>query len=137
MFKIPCVKCEGKGIIPYYVSINGGECFDCGGSGHKEVTQEEYKAFIDNKNYRESNKENEERQIIDEYKRWFVNYPTTYFRYKDFDGTSKYEKHEIHGTRETGFYIQIGGRKFPVKAVFKRKPSSGIIYLSEWKFNFK
>ncbi|MCC9021796.1 hypothetical protein [Bacillus nakamurai] len=137
MFEIPCVKCEGKGIIPYYVSINGGECFDCGGSGNTEVTQEEYKVVTENKANRESDKESDERQIIDEYRRWFINHPTTYFRYRDFDGTRKYEKHEIHGTRATGFYIEIGGHKFPVRAVFKRTPASGNVYLSEWKFNLK
>ncbi|MGG1021125.1 hypothetical protein ABE151_17360 [Bacillus paralicheniformis] len=139
MYSVPCVKCEGKGIIPYYVSINGGECFDCGGSGQREVTQEEFKVYTENKAYRESReKERDEMQIIDEYRRWFVNHPKgTYFRYRDFDGTSKHEKHEIHGTRETGFYIEIDGHKFRVEPVFKRKPVARSIYLSRWKIVVK
>lgn len=28
-----CARCGGRGIIPAYAFINGGECFECGGSG--------------------------------------------------------------------------------------------------------
>lgn len=37
-----CGKCGGRGIISYYVQINGGECFDCGGSGIVQWEEKEY-----------------------------------------------------------------------------------------------
>lgn len=37
-----CGKCGGRGIIPYYIPINGGECFDCEGSGIAEWEEKEY-----------------------------------------------------------------------------------------------
>jgi len=47
----PCWKCNGKGIIPEYAGIYGGECFECGGSGHlhhiKKVYTPEYEAKLE------------------------------------------------------------------------------------------
>lgn len=37
-----CGKCGGTGIINMYIPINGGECFDCGGSGISEWDEKEY-----------------------------------------------------------------------------------------------
>lgn len=37
-----CGKCGGSGIIPYYIPVNGGECFDCHGSGIYEFESKEY-----------------------------------------------------------------------------------------------
>lgn len=37
-----CSKCSGTGIINCYIPVNGGECFDCGGSGIIEYTEKEY-----------------------------------------------------------------------------------------------
>lgn len=37
-----CGKCGGTGIINCYIPINGGECFDCGGSGIYEWNDKEY-----------------------------------------------------------------------------------------------
>ena len=37
-----CCKCQGTGIISYYIPINGGECFECGGSGIVEWEEKEY-----------------------------------------------------------------------------------------------
>lgn len=34
---INCRRCGGAGIIAAYKSVNGGECFDCGGSGKETV----------------------------------------------------------------------------------------------------
>ena len=30
-----CVKCLGRGVIPKYKTVNGGTCWDCGGTGEK------------------------------------------------------------------------------------------------------
>ena len=37
-----CGKCGGTGIIRIYVPINGGDCFDCGGSGIVTWNEKEY-----------------------------------------------------------------------------------------------
>lgn len=37
-----CPKCGGKGHIWYYDYIQGGVCFDCGGTGYKEHKWKEY-----------------------------------------------------------------------------------------------
>lgn len=37
-----CCKCGGTGIVRCYVHVNGGECFDCGGSGINEWEEKEY-----------------------------------------------------------------------------------------------
>lgn len=37
-----CMKCGGSGIIRMYIPINGGECFDCNGSGISEWDSKEY-----------------------------------------------------------------------------------------------
>lgn len=37
-----CMKCGGSGFISCYVPINGGECFDCWGSGIVEYETKEY-----------------------------------------------------------------------------------------------
>lgn len=37
-----CGKCGGRGIIDYYIPINGGDCFDCGGSGVISYTTKVY-----------------------------------------------------------------------------------------------
>lgn len=37
-----CGKCGGTGIIGCYIPVNGGECFDCNGSGITEWTEKEY-----------------------------------------------------------------------------------------------
>ncbi|WP_108490783.1 hypothetical protein [Bacillus velezensis] len=57
MFEIPCIKCGGKGVIPYYRHINGGECFDCSGSGIEEVSKEEYDAYLENEKFKKRVKE--------------------------------------------------------------------------------
>ncbi|AQS44122.1 hypothetical protein C7M22_03670 [Bacillus velezensis] len=57
MFEIPCKKCGGKGVIPYYRHINGGECFDCSGSGIEEVSKEEYDAYLENEKFKKRVKE--------------------------------------------------------------------------------
>lgn len=36
-----CAKCCGTGIIPQYVNLNGGECFECQGSGITEYDTKE------------------------------------------------------------------------------------------------
>lgn len=38
----PCSKCGGRGIISCFIPINGGECYDCGGSGIEEWNEKEY-----------------------------------------------------------------------------------------------
>lgn len=49
-----CPKCSGKGYIPYYDYVEGGVCFDCGGSGIRKQTlvvrTEEYQAKLDARN---------------------------------------------------------------------------------------
>lgn len=40
--KDACFKCGGTGIIRCYIPINGGECFDCNGSGIAEWEEKEY-----------------------------------------------------------------------------------------------
>lgn len=40
--KCTCGKCGGRGIISVYVPINGGDCFDCGGSGILTYEEKEY-----------------------------------------------------------------------------------------------
>ncbi|ATH91621.1 hypothetical protein [Bacillus glycinifermentans] len=52
MYNIPCKKCGGKGVIPYYRHINGGECFDCNGSGMQDVTKEEHDTYLENEKFR-------------------------------------------------------------------------------------
>lgn len=52
MFEIPCIKCGGKGVIPYYRHINGGECFDCNGSGMQDVSKEEHDAYLENEKFK-------------------------------------------------------------------------------------
>lgn len=37
-----CAKCGGTGMIDYYRPVNGGECFDCWGSGIIEYDTKEY-----------------------------------------------------------------------------------------------
>lgn len=32
-----CDRCNGKGVIPYYGYIDGGVCFECGGSGRSKA----------------------------------------------------------------------------------------------------
>lgn len=64
-----CQRCGGKGRISYYSFIEGGICFECGGSGvskeriEKEYTPE-YRAKLDAK--REAKKEAEKSQKIGE-----------------------------------------------------------------------
>lgn len=64
-----CQRCGGKGWISCYSFIDGGICFECGGSGvskeriEKEYTPE-YRAKLDAK--REAKKEAEKSQKIDE-----------------------------------------------------------------------
>lgn len=38
----PCGKCGGRGIIDCYIPINGGDCFDCGGTGVLTYEEKEY-----------------------------------------------------------------------------------------------
>ncbi|MCY9290949.1 hypothetical protein MOF05_21610 [Bacillus haynesii] len=52
MYNIPCKKCSGKGVIPYFRHVNGGECFDCCGSGVQEVTKEECNDYLENEKFR-------------------------------------------------------------------------------------
>lgn len=37
-----CLKCGGTGIVKCYIHVNGGECFDCNGSGITEWEEKEY-----------------------------------------------------------------------------------------------
>lgn len=37
-----CLKCGGTGIVRCYIHVNGGECFDCNGSGISEWDEKEY-----------------------------------------------------------------------------------------------
>lgn len=57
MFEIPCKKCGGKGVIPYYRHIDGGECFDCSGSGIEEVSKKEHDAYLENEKFKKRVKE--------------------------------------------------------------------------------
>lgn len=62
----PCWKCNGKGIIPEYAGIYGGECFECGGSGHlhrivKKYTPE-YAAKLEARRAKKAAKEAAERE---------------------------------------------------------------------------
>jgi RecJ-like exonuclease len=36
--KVPCAKCDGVGVIPFYRGIKGGVCFACGGNGYRLTT---------------------------------------------------------------------------------------------------
>lgn len=42
-----CNRCGGDGIIPYYNYIDGGVCFECGGSGVSEQGATEIKIYTD------------------------------------------------------------------------------------------
>ncbi|CAI6330935.1 hypothetical protein [Bacillus subtilis] len=57
MFEIPCKKCGGRGVIPYYRHINEGECFDCNGSGMQDVSKEEHDTYLENEKLRKQNEE--------------------------------------------------------------------------------
>lgn len=37
--EVPCDKCGGLGVIPSYIHVDGGVCFDCGGSGREADTR--------------------------------------------------------------------------------------------------
>lgn len=36
--EVPCDKCGGLGVIPSYIHVDGGVCYDCGGPGREEDT---------------------------------------------------------------------------------------------------
>lgn len=36
--EVPCDKCGGLGVLPQYIHVDGGVCYDCGGSGKEEDT---------------------------------------------------------------------------------------------------
>lgn len=46
MFRIPCSKCNGKGIIPHFSHVDEGLCFQCSGSMFQEVNEEEYQDYL-------------------------------------------------------------------------------------------
>lgn len=33
MYKVTCVKCDGKGVLPMYSHVENGICFSCQGNG--------------------------------------------------------------------------------------------------------
>lgn len=57
-----CGKCGGRGIIDYYIPINGGDCFDCGGSGILHWEEKEYTPEYEAK-LEERRKKREEKRI--------------------------------------------------------------------------
>ena len=40
--KETCWKCDGKGIIPFFMNVYNGECFACNGRGYHIITDKEY-----------------------------------------------------------------------------------------------
>ncbi|MCY8539409.1 hypothetical protein [Bacillus haynesii] len=97
MYNIPCKKCSGKGAIPYFRLVNGGECFDCNGSGVQEVSKEEYSTHLENEKFR--------KQV--EKKGAFVVYNKTadefeYF-YTENDVIKKYGSFYSFGRRYAGY----------------------------------
>lgn len=75
-----CGKCNGTGIIGYYIPINGGECFSCNGSGvhlnkWKEMTPE-YEARLNARRERKAQREEEERKEKwwEDHGDWFCDY---------------------------------------------------------------
>jgi hypothetical protein len=46
---VPCQRCGGTGIIPAYVSVNGGECFGCEGTGRQEAAVVSKRAAVNAK----------------------------------------------------------------------------------------
>lgn len=61
-----CGKCGGKGMIDYYIPVNGGVCFDCGGSGiigwdDKEYTPE-YEAKLEERRKKKEEKKRAEHE---------------------------------------------------------------------------
>lgn len=36
---VNCKRCNGNGVIESYRMLNGGTCFNCGGSGKEEVSE--------------------------------------------------------------------------------------------------
>lgn len=45
MYKIPCKKCAGHGVISSFAHVENGVCFQCYGSKFQEVSEIEYKDY--------------------------------------------------------------------------------------------
>lgn len=68
-----CGRCGGTGIIPYYGHVDGGVCFECGGSGVSTATEikiytNEYGAKL--KAQREAREEKKRQKMIEESGEW-------------------------------------------------------------------
>lgn len=68
-----CGRCGGTGIIPYYGHVDGGVCFECGGSGVSTATEikiytDEYGAKL--KAQREAREEKKRQKMIEESGEW-------------------------------------------------------------------
>ncbi|KAA6472234.1 hypothetical protein [Bacillus swezeyi] len=87
MYNIPCKKCSGKGVIPYFIHVNGGECFDCYGSGVQEVSKEEYNDYLENEKFRKQVEEKGRYEVYDS-----ENDTVEYFK-TGKDATKKYGDH--------------------------------------------
>lgn len=70
---VKCGKCNGTGIVACYIPVNGGDCFDCGGSGIRHVYETwkeytpEYEAKLNEKRLARLRAKSGERNI-----KWFV-----------------------------------------------------------------
>lgn len=114
-----CFKCGGTGIISYYIPINGGECFDCHGSGMTEWTEkeytEEYAAKLEARRIKKAEKK------LMEAKSHAEENNQKFFQEQEFTPEGK------------TFYIL--GKTFDIKDQLKSEGAKWDNYTSHWRMN--
>lgn len=114
-----CFKCGGTGIISCYIPVNGGECFDCHGSGISEWTEKEltpeYKAKLEARRKRRAEKK------LMEAKSHAAERNQEFFQNQGFNSEGK------------TFYIL--GKTFDIKDQLKAEGAKWDSYTSHWRMD--
>lgn len=114
-----CGKCGGTGIIPCYITINGGECFSCWGSGIVEYDTKEYTPEYEAKL--------EARRIARQAKKDEKAKAESVEKNKEF-----FEK---QGFDEEGRTWAVLGNTYSIKEELKEKGARWMQSIQKWTFN--
>ena len=114
-----CPRCNGTGIIPYYIRINGGDCFNCWGSGIVEYDTKEYTPEYEAKL--------EARRIARQAKKDEKAKAESVEKNKEF-----FEK---QGFDEEGRTWAVLGNTYSIKEELKEKGARWMQPIQKWVFN--